>query len=240
VDPASDDDDDDDGSDERGIARMNAAKIDALFPMNPKVQAAGFWGSTVFLHLVLLNRAHRCQGLVPVRYCAPEYLAKYIGLGDAEHLGAHPVALARVGLQRAQRAGLIAIEPDGVRLTGWAREWSQSESAERTRKWRSRTLPVGSTSVSRPSLELARDLGVDPDAHLTAELEDSATDDRRPRRSTIGSVTSRDARDVTTGGAPPFPSPLVSPSLPPPSYSPPLPSPFRSPSLSPLDPLGRL
>jgi hypothetical protein len=239
VDPASDDDDDDSSSDERGIARMNAAKIDALFPMNPKVQAAGFWGSTVFLHLVLLNRAHRCQGLVPVRYCAPEYLAKYIGLGDAEHLGAHPVALARVGLQRAQRAGLIAIEPDGVRLTGWAREWSQSESAERTRKWRSRTLPVGATSVSRPSLELARDLGVDPDAHLTAELEDSTTDDRRPRRSTNASVTSRDARDVTAGGVPPFPSPWFPPPSPP-LILPPSPFPFRSPSLSPLDPLGRL
>jgi hypothetical protein len=103
--------------------------MDSLLPMDPRVVRAGFWAGQVYLHLLLLNRAHKCEGLVPSKYCAPDYLARYLGLDAAPHLASPAGLVMRDALKAAARESLIAIEPDGVRLVD--RQHWECDSAAR-------------------------------------------------------------------------------------------------------------
>lgn len=130
------------------------AKVDALLPVNPKAFAAGFWGTTIFAHLILINKAHGCQGLIPANFVRPGYLARYLQIDQA--VGAGTVLdpengkrsersvseiaqeIVKLGLRHAADEHLIAFRDDGVELLGWGEEWGQAPttSAERGRKYR--------------------------------------------------------------------------------------------------------
>jgi hypothetical protein len=114
------------------------AKIDALLPMNPKGFDAAWWGCQIFANLLLINKAHGCDGLIPVRFVRPEYLARYLQMDTAKVIGPHAVELVKHGLEEAKRAELIRITADGVEILGWDRKWGRGadSSTERTRKWR--------------------------------------------------------------------------------------------------------
>lgn len=113
---------------------MDAARIDSLITQDPRVMAAGWWGSQIYIHLLLLNAAHTFRGFVPARFAAPEYLARFIGLEAAPYLQISGADIVRVGLTAASQASLLAIEPLGVRLIH--REHWESASAPRVRKMR--------------------------------------------------------------------------------------------------------
>lgn len=127
------------------------AKIDALLPMNPKCYKAGFWGTIIYSNLLLINKAHGCQGMVPRNFTDPEYLARYLQLdtapvsigddGDASHRhGDGAINLVRFGLNQALKRKLIRNHGDRVEIVGWDRSWDKKadSSKKRTRKWRER------------------------------------------------------------------------------------------------------
>jgi len=113
------------------------AKINAFLPKDPRCDAAGFWGTTAYLHLLLLNKAHNCAGLVPHELSSARYLARYTLLTEASDIGER---LMSEGLAKAQLAGLIAHAPKGIEIVGWDKSWDRLSdlSTPRTRKWRER------------------------------------------------------------------------------------------------------
>jgi hypothetical protein len=123
------------------------AKVDAMLPQNPKAYGAGFWGTTVFIHLILLNKAHGHGGLVPAQFVAPEYLARYIQL-DRSPQAEQAEDLIRFGLNEAARANLIVLCAEGVIISGWDETWDKQaiSGAERTRKWREKQDGDGDAS----------------------------------------------------------------------------------------------
>lgn len=118
------------------------AKVDALLRWNPKCRRAGFMATTVFVDLVLLNKAHNCGGLVPASLAAPEYLADWMRLAPfLADLGTDPEAapgIVRDALKRCVAEKLLAWREDGVRLVGWTEEWDRETSTSRTRRFRAR------------------------------------------------------------------------------------------------------
>lgn len=142
------------------------AKIDALLPVNPKAFQAGFAGTAIFMHLILINKAHRCGGLIPPGLAAPKYLARYLQIEAAvaageiqtprtdERANVRDVQKAiegrtiaecasdfvRSALNSARDAGLVGLETGGIRILGWDDSWDKAPttSAERGRKYRER------------------------------------------------------------------------------------------------------
>jgi hypothetical protein len=112
------------------------AKIDALLPMNPKCFAAGFFATTIYSHLLLLNKAHGRRGKLGAAMASPTYLVRYLQI-DREMEPAEAFQRVQEALRACVREGLIALENDGVRILGWNGVWSETlTSTERTRKWR--------------------------------------------------------------------------------------------------------
>lgn len=180
---------------------MNWAKIDANFWTSPKVEGdaedgsegAGFWGGVVFQALLLLNRAHQCNGFLPLSLVRPGFLAKHLKLDEAHHLSgeAPPSEIMRQALRAAQAARLIVLEAGGARIVGWDASWSDSGSAERMRRFRQRHVT-------------SRDGG---DEHRHGDACDAGDDRREEKRyrekreesvpDGVGDVTSRDVTGVT-------------------------------------------
>lgn len=135
------------------------AKVDALLPMGPKALDAGFWGTYIFANLILLNKAHGCNGMIPPRMSRPIYLARYLqmdrAIGDgtlsplrtAERSDRSQLSdleaaaeLAELGLSTAAAEGLIAVDSEGARILGWDETWGENAltAAERGRNYRER------------------------------------------------------------------------------------------------------
>jgi len=146
------------------------AKVDALLPQHPKCQEAGFWGTTVYFHLLLLNKAHGCGGLIPVAFVTPKYLAKYTGLIESDPEGAQEKI--RLGLNQAKGARLISLTPQGVQVVGWDTSWDRQATpgAERTRKWREKQ--------GRDESVTPESHGVTPESHGDTESHKVTCDDR--------------------------------------------------------------
>lgn len=117
------------------------AKVDALLPQHPKCDDGGFWATTVYFHLLLLNKAHGCQGLVPPSFAAPRYLSRHTRLHESPQ-AEDAEDLIRFGLKEAVRAKLIRLTQEGVHILGWDRIWDRGEdnSRDRTRAWRARQV----------------------------------------------------------------------------------------------------
>lgn len=155
--------------------------MDSLLPMDPRVVRAGLWGGLVYLHLLLLNRAHKCEGLIPVKYCAPDYLAWYLGVEGAPHLASSAGVIIRDGLKAAAREALIAIEPDGVRLVD--RQHWESDSAPRVRALRQRRREERaklSHQAVRPVDGTTQESDRANVAHLSMPHQEAATAHRGP------------------------------------------------------------
>lgn len=124
----------------------NWAKLDALLWSNPKIlrlpRRERWWAGIVFKQLLLINRAHRCDGEIPASLADPAFLAAACHLEDAPFLDKPPHDLIRFGLRAATRANLIAGLEDGpgCQIVGWGPEWSRSPdtSTERVRRYRAR------------------------------------------------------------------------------------------------------
>jgi hypothetical protein len=240
---------------------VDVARIDSLLPVDPRVQRAGFWGGLVYLHLLLLNRAHKLDGLIPPQYCSPDYLARYLGAADAPLIAPGKAAEAiRGGLQAAAREALISIEPDGCRLVDRV-HW-ESDSAPRVRRHRAAKRAMMShqsnpdTSSSNECANMAHlerasqasitatpnsgwpsDGGVGGDDGSGAILEPlEAMGAPGARRAAAGSGIHPIGRNVTVTQASPS-SPLPPPPPFPPLFSPPQTPPLISPPNPPSHPL---
>ncbi len=113
------------------------AQIDGHLDSNPKVVKAGSVHATAVFEFLLRRVAiSRSNGVVPVAFIDPEYLARTLFMSCDE---------ARHGTSRAVTAKLIDIdEASGlVYIVGWSDEWGRrpKDGAARTASWRERNKP---------------------------------------------------------------------------------------------------
>jgi hypothetical protein len=135
--------------------RRALGSIDASFLALPKVWDAGFWGAAVFLQLLVEDRSHDCGGMLPSSVTRPDYLAWGMRLEGEGGLSEPAVELVRRGIRAAQRAGLIEVTADGIRLLEHAKRPS---SAVRQKRYRDRQRGVEPPTPPRRKRVTSRDV----------------------------------------------------------------------------------
>lgn len=83
-----------------------------MFPLTKAGATAGFWGSVVYLNIIMLDEAHELGGLVPVEMATA--LARYLRMHEADFVRAHDAAILQ-GLAHAVDAGLLELTHRGER-----------------------------------------------------------------------------------------------------------------------------
>lgn len=142
---------------------------------HPKLLEAGFWGACVWRQLIRLSRKHGLAGTVPASFCAPDYLARIMGL---DHVGGDlfttPAAAVRQGLEAATAARLlhrpdaegnvdcpacaaflagVAVPPGGLVIHDWG-DWQPPQpmtDAERQRKSRAAKKAADAAQLPLPT-----------------------------------------------------------------------------------------
>ncbi len=178
------------------MAAPRFSKVDANLDTHPKIEEAGFWGSTVFQLLLRINRANDFDGHIPCSYIQPKYLAKRLGLFEACGLADTPENLILWGLDQCMRkeCGLIKKEGDVIHLCGWDDEWRGAQSdASRARKYREERKKASRTVTNRH--EPSRDDQTDCDASRSSRSREEKRREEESREEKVigGSGTSPDA-----------------------------------------------
>lgn len=130
------------------------AKIDSGFFGNRKILRAGRNGRDVFLAVLLMNTARGSTGSIPSADLEPWYLARYLGIAEAE---------VQDGINRAITADLISLRDGVVSIVGWDQEWARrpKTDAERSKSYRNRhavnVTRHGESESSRIDREIDRE-----------------------------------------------------------------------------------
>lgn len=121
------------------MTALRFAKVDATLELNPKIEEAGFWASTVYQFLLRVNRLHECDGRIPARYLRPKYIAKRLDMFTAEGLDSSALGIVERAIARCQDSEVELLERDGDEflLVGWDSEWKGAKTeAERSKDYR--------------------------------------------------------------------------------------------------------
>jgi uncharacterized phage protein (TIGR02220 family) len=130
-------------------------QIDAHLDTNPKIRRGGRDAREVFQFLLRRVAIMRTEGVVPIRYIAPWYLADQLMMTESD---------ASNGVLRAVTAELIHVDNDAgwVRIVGWSDEWGRrpKSNSERQSEYRARKRSESDTAVTNnrySSLPVTRD-----------------------------------------------------------------------------------
>lgn len=107
-------------------------KMSTGYDSNPKVLAAGWLGSQLFLLLVRLHAVHSEGGFLPSALLNPVFLRTVWHFpGSEEEL--------ETAIQKCVEAGLLHRVDTGCQIAGWTEsEWGRATSTERVRRHRER------------------------------------------------------------------------------------------------------
>lgn len=112
------------------MTRTLWAKVASNLDRNPKIRAAGADAREVYSFLLRVNRDIDADGVVPLQYIHPDYLAEAL---------MRPVTDVTHGLHRAIEHKLIALTENGVNICGWDDNWRPPKTgAERVQDHRAR------------------------------------------------------------------------------------------------------
>lgn len=129
--------------------KVSYCQIDAHLDSNPKIRRAGRDGRDVFEFVLRRVAIARSEGIVPLKYIAPWYLADQLMCSEAE---------ASNGVTRAVTAELICIDEHVgvVRVVGWSPEWGRrpKSNAERQADYRARNRTDSHAAVTDSNGEL--------------------------------------------------------------------------------------
>jgi len=134
------------------------AYIDPALMEHPKCIQAGFWGATIYMHLILISRANGFGGKIPEEYSSPEFLASYLKLQKVKYC-TDPVKLIQFGIEKATKAELICNLDNGLELLEKS-IFHFNSSTERSRKWRRLNKELGrkgTNGTKRDALGTKRD-----------------------------------------------------------------------------------
>ena len=175
-------------------------KVDANLDTNHKIDAAGFWGSTVYQFLLRLNRLRDATGQLPIGCADGEYLARHLNLHGVEGVTDDVTILCRRGFERCVDADLLRVDDATITIVGWDEDWRGPKSdAERARDYRQRQRAV--TGPSRVQSDAVTDVTTVTDQ---SSVDQSKVD--QSRSSPVAATSPRrrggerhSANDIKTG-----------------------------------------
>ena len=141
-------------------------QIDAHLDSNPKIRRAGRDGRDVFEFVLRRVAIARSEGVVPIKYVAPWYLADQLMCSEEE---------ASNGVTRAVTAELIVVDRTNgvVRVVGWSPEWGRrpKSNAERQAAYRERKSTESPIAVT-DSNDKSRDVTKVTDQRRSEEIRE--------------------------------------------------------------------